>query len=74
MDPTMPYVLQMASGQTLSILKETLVNLPLGRRPLTTSVFVANISNEFILGLDGLRAHDEYLDLRGEGLRLSDEE
>jgi hypothetical protein len=51
MDPTAPYALQMSSGQTLPILKEASVNVPLVRGPL----FVANIADEFILGLDVLR-------------------
>jgi hypothetical protein len=35
-DPTMPYFLQMASWETLPILKEALVYLTLGRPTLTT--------------------------------------
>jgi hypothetical protein len=74
MDPTTPYVLQMTTGQTLPILKKALVKLPLGRRPLTTWVFVTNIAGEFTQGLNALRARDKYVDLRCAGLRLRDEE
>jgi hypothetical protein len=61
---TTPQVLQMAPGETLPILKEALVKLFLSRRPLTTWVFVAGITYEFILVLDVTRAHDASVDFR----------
>jgi hypothetical protein len=45
---TGPYILYMASGETLPILKETLVQLALGKGSLTTQVFIAKITDEFI--------------------------
>jgi hypothetical protein len=39
-------------------MKEVRVVLTLGRRPLRTWVLVANITDEFILGLDILRAYE----------------
>jgi hypothetical protein len=58
----------------LHILKEAVANPTLGRRPLTTWVFVASITDEFILGLDVLRAHDASLGLRRHVLHLDDKE
>jgi hypothetical protein len=46
----------------------------LGRRPLKFWAFVADISNEFILGLDILRAHDASVDIGRLTLRLAGEE
>jgi hypothetical protein len=63
-DPPMQCALQMASEETLPILKEALVKLTLGQCPLTTWVFVANITDEFVLGLDVMHAHDPSVDLR----------
>jgi hypothetical protein len=47
------------SVESLHILKEFLLPLNLGRRPLKMWVFVANITDELILGLDILRAYDK---------------
>jgi hypothetical protein len=55
---TQLYDLPMASGETLPILKEILVELPLGWCPLMTWVLIAKITHEFILGLDVLHIHD----------------
>jgi hypothetical protein len=63
-EPSTKYALQTASEETLLILKEAFVTLTLGRRPLKTWVFVANITNEFILGLDVLRVRDVTVDLK----------
>jgi hypothetical protein len=57
-------------GQTLLILKEYFVTLLLGRRPVKTWVFVANITDEYILGLDVLIARDAAVDLTRLLLRL----
>jgi hypothetical protein len=56
--------LQTAPGETLPILKEVLVTLTLGRHPLITSVFIANITDEFILGLNVMHAHNASMNLR----------
>jgi hypothetical protein len=48
--------------------------LTLVRRPLTTLVFVAKITGEFILGLTVLRVRAASVDLRSSVLRLGDEE
>lgn len=69
---TRPYVLQMVSGKTVPILKEALVELTLGQCPLTTWLFVTKVTDEFILGLDVLCAHDASMDLRCM-LRLREE-
>jgi hypothetical protein len=45
-------------------LKEVSVKLILGWGPLTTRLFVANITNKFILGLDVMHAHNASMDLR----------
>jgi hypothetical protein len=46
--------MQTASGETIPVLKE----LTLGRRTLRIWAFVAEITDEFILGLDVLRAYN----------------
>jgi hypothetical protein len=55
-------------------LKEVFLTLTLGRRPLKIWVFVANITNEFILGLNILRAYDASVDIGRQTLRLAEEE
>jgi hypothetical protein len=50
--------------QTVKGHLEALVTMILGRCPLTTWVFVANITDESILGLDVMQAHDTSVDLR----------
>jgi hypothetical protein len=47
-DPSPKFAIQIASGGTLSILKEALLTLTLGRRPPTTFVYVVSIADEFI--------------------------
>jgi hypothetical protein len=42
-------ILQMASEQTLPVLKEALVEVILGRQPLTTWVSFAKMSGKYIL-------------------------
>jgi hypothetical protein len=49
--------------------KEALVELTLGQRALKIWVFVADITEEFILGLDNLRAYHEKVDVGRHGLR-----
>jgi hypothetical protein len=65
---------QTVSGERLPILKEAFLTLTLGRRPLKIWVFVANITNELIFGLDILRAYDASVDLRRQTLCLAGEE
>jgi hypothetical protein len=57
-DLTTPQVLQMASAH----LKEALAQLILPLRALTTWLIVASITDEFILGLDVMRAHNASVD------------
>jgi hypothetical protein len=47
-----PYVLQTASGETIPVVKEARVELTLGQRTLGIWMFVADIKDDFILGLD----------------------
>jgi hypothetical protein len=68
------FTLQTVSGEALPILKEVFLTLTLGRRPLKIWVFVADISNEFILGLGILRAYDASMDIGRQTLRLAEEE
>jgi hypothetical protein len=53
----------MASGVILPILKEALVKLTLGPCPPATWVFVASVTNKFILRLDILHANHASVDL-----------
>jgi hypothetical protein len=73
-EPSTKCALQTTSGETLPILKEAFVTLTLWRRPLGIWVFVADITNELILGLDVLRAHDASVDLGRQMLPLGEEE
>jgi hypothetical protein len=66
--------LQTASGETIPVLKEAFVELNLGRRVLRLWVFVAEITDKFILGLDVLRAYDASVDLGRHMLRLDQKE
>jgi hypothetical protein len=69
-----PYVLQTASGETMPVVKETHVELTLGQRTLRSWMFVADIKDDFILGLDFLRAHDASVDIGRRVLRLGQDE
>jgi hypothetical protein len=68
--PIRSYVLKIASGETIPVVKEALVELTLGRRALSIWVFVTEITDELILGLDVLRAYNASLDLGRHLLRL----
>jgi hypothetical protein len=57
------FKLQTVSGEALPVLREVFLSLTLGRRQLKIWVFVANITKEFILGLDILRAYDASVDI-----------
>jgi hypothetical protein len=72
--PNQRFKLQTVSGEALPVLKEVFLTLSLGRRPLKIWVFVANITNDFILGLDILRAYDASVDIGRQTLRLAEEE
>jgi hypothetical protein len=67
------YKLQTVSEKTLPILKEVFLTLTPGQRPLKIWVFIANITNEFILGLGILHAYDTSGDLQRQTLRLAEE-
>jgi hypothetical protein len=73
-NPSRAYVLQTASGETIPVLKEALVELTLGQLALRIWVFVAEITDEFIIGLDVLRDYDASVDLERLLLRLGQEE
>jgi hypothetical protein len=70
--PDQRFSLQTASGEALPILKEVFLTLTLGRRPLKIWVFVAYMTNEFIMGLDILRASDASVGLGRQTLRLTE--
>jgi hypothetical protein len=72
--PSRAYVLQTASEESIPVLKEVLVELTLEQRALRIWVFVAEVTDEFILGLDVLRDYDASVDLRRHLLRLGQEE
>jgi hypothetical protein len=73
-EPSTKCILQTVSGETLPILKEVFVTLILGRHPLKTWVFVANIADEFISELDVLRPRHASSELKRFMLRLGKEE
>jgi hypothetical protein len=72
--PSKAYALQTASGKTIPVLKEALVELSLGRGALKIWVFVAEVTEELILGLDVQRAYDASVDLGRHLPRLGREE
>jgi hypothetical protein len=64
----------MVSGEALPILKEVSLTLTLRWLPPKIWVFVADITNELILGLDILRACNASLDIGRQTLQLAEEE
>jgi hypothetical protein len=72
--PNQRYMLQTVSGDTLPILKEVFLTLTLGWCPHKIWVFVAIVTNKFILGLDILHAYDASLNLGRQTLCLAEEE
>jgi uncharacterized protein YacL (UPF0231 family) len=64
----------MASGETIPIVKEALVEVTLGRRALRIWVFDAEITDELILELHVLQAYNMVVDLGRQLLRLGQEE
>jgi hypothetical protein len=73
-EPNQRFTLQTVSGESLPIQKEVFLTLTLGQRSLKIWVFVADITNEFILGLDILRAYNASVDIGRQTLRLAEEE
>jgi hypothetical protein len=73
-DLCQPYLLQTESGETMPVTKEAHVDLTLGQRTLNSWVFVADIKDDFILGLDIRRAHDASVDIGRRLLRLGQDE
>jgi hypothetical protein len=67
-------VLQTASGETIPVVKEAYVELTMGRRTLRNWVFVADIKDDFIPGLDILLACDASIDIGRRVLRLGQDE
>jgi hypothetical protein len=65
-----PYVLITASGGTIPVVKKARLELTLGWRNLRSWVFVADITNDFILGLYILQAYDSSMDVGRRVLRL----
>jgi hypothetical protein len=70
-EPNQRFTLQMVSGESLPIQKVYLT-LTLGQRSLKMWVFVADITNEFILGLAILRAYNASVDIGRQTLRLAE--
>jgi hypothetical protein len=68
------YRLQTVSEEALPILKEGFLTMTLRRQSLKIWVFITNITNEFIMVLDILRAYDASLELGRQMLRLGLEE
>jgi hypothetical protein len=58
----------------MPVVKEAHVELTMGLRTLRSWVFVADIKDDFILGLDLLRAYDASLDIGRRVLRLGQDE
>jgi hypothetical protein len=71
--PNLRLTLHVVSGETLPILKEVFLTQTLGRCPLKIWVFVTDITNEFILGLDILRTHDAFIDIERQTLHLAED-
>jgi hypothetical protein len=63
-----------ASGETIPVVKEVSVELNLGRHTLRIWGFMANITDEFILGLDVLQDYDASVDVGHHVLQLGLEE
>jgi hypothetical protein len=59
---------------SLTILKEVSLTLTLGQRPLKMLVYITNITDDFILELEILRAYDACVYLGCQMLHLAEEE
>jgi hypothetical protein len=73
-EPNPGFTLHTVSGKSLPIFKKVLLPLNLGRCQLKMWVFVANITDELILGLDKLSAYEASVDTGRQKLRLAEEE
>jgi hypothetical protein len=73
-EPDQRFTLQMVSGESLPIQKEVFLTLSLGQRSLKMWVFVTDITNEFILGLDILCAYNASVEIGRQTLSLAEEE
>jgi hypothetical protein len=62
-------VAQVGSGRTIPVVREALRKLTQGQRALNSWVFVADITEEFILGLGNRRAYHATVDEVRHGLR-----
>ncbi|XP_069698171.1 uncharacterized protein [Periplaneta americana] len=72
--PLRQYELRTASGESLPIQREVFLDLTLGKRKLEMWVFVANITEDVVLGLDAMRLLDATVDVRRRILRLGRDE
>jgi hypothetical protein len=66
--------MQTVSEETLPIIRKIFLALNLGRRQLKIWVFVADITNEFILWLNILGAYESFVGLGRQMLRLAVED
>jgi hypothetical protein len=62
-----------ASGDLLPILMAAFMDINLGQDPICIWVFTANITDELILELDIMHAHDAAVEFRRHVLQLGDE-
>jgi hypothetical protein len=62
------------SGRTIPIVKEALVEVTLGQLALKIWVFVTDMMDEFILGLNILRAYHAIVDVGCQVLHLGQDE
>ncbi|XP_069674352.1 membrane-associated guanylate kinase, WW and PDZ domain-containing protein 1-like [Periplaneta americana] len=72
--PLRQYELRTASGESLPIQREVFLDLTLGKRKLEMWVFVANITEDVVLGLDAMQLLDATVDVRRRILRLGRDE
>jgi hypothetical protein len=63
----------MASGETLPLYKEALVQMTVGRSALRIWMFTVKIADDSILGLDVLRGYNAAVDLKHHVLGLDEE-
>jgi hypothetical protein len=61
--PGQQCILQVGLGWTIPVVEETLVKLTLGQWVLKIWVFVADITEELVLGLDILLSYDMSVDV-----------
>jgi hypothetical protein len=72
--PKQCLTLHAVSGEALLIMREVFLTLNFGRCPIKIWVLFADITNEFILGLDLLQNCNVYVDRERQTLRLVEEE